>query len=65
MPTLPLNLNKKMLQKVLVALGLIRAMPESDLETLEILSNKKNVKFFERSLAESKANKISPIETIN
>ena len=64
MSTLTLNSNIKEFPKALSAFGLIRDMSESELETLEILSNKKNIKFFEQSLNESQKNKVFPIETI-
>ncbi len=64
MSTFAVHLNKKEFPKALSAFGLVRAMSESELETLEILSDTKNIKFLERSLSESKTNKVSPIETI-
>ncbi|MFZ2303726.1 MAG: hypothetical protein WAV98_02980 [Minisyncoccia bacterium] len=64
MSTFALHLNTKKLPKVLSAFELVRGMSESELETLEILSDAKNVKLLELSIGESKKNKVSPIETI-
>ena len=64
MSTFALHLDKKEFPKMLSAFGLIRNMSEGELETLEILSNAKNIKFLEQSLNESKTNKVSPIESI-
>lgn len=58
------NLNDKKFPRALAAFQLVRGMSESEIETLEILSDKKNIKLLEHSLSESKKNKIAPIETI-
>lgn len=47
-----------------MAFELVRGLSESELETLEILSDVKNKKILERSINESKKNKIEPIESI-
>lgn len=64
MSTFALHLNTKKFPKVLSAFELVRGMSESELETLEILSDAKNVKLLEISISESMKNKVSPIETI-
>jgi len=64
MSTFALHLNTKKLPKVLSAFELVRGMSESELETLEILSDTQNIKLLERSIDESQKNKVSPIESI-
>ena len=59
-----LHLDKKNFPKALTAFEFVRALSESELETLEILSDKKNVTFLEQSLGESKRNKVVPLESI-
>ncbi len=58
------NFKERKYPKVLAAFELVRGLSESELETLEILSDVKNTKFFENSLGESKKNKFTPIESI-
>jgi hypothetical protein len=58
------HLNKKNTLNSLQAFELVRGLSESELETLEILSDAKNKKILEQSINESKKNKIEPIESI-
>ena len=58
------NLNEKKFPSALAAFQLVRGMSESEIETLEILSDEKNIKILRRSLSESKKNKVVPINTI-
>jgi len=64
MSTSALNLNTRKFPKILSAFNLVRGMSESELETLEIISDVKNVKLLETSICESKKNKVSPIGDI-
>lgn len=63
MSTLVLQNNRAFL-KALSAFELVRGLSESELETLEILSNEENKKLLERSLEESRNNKVAPVESI-
>ena len=55
---------KKEISKFLEAFQIVRGLSESELETLEILSNLKERDLILRSLEESKKNKIHPIRSI-
>ncbi len=57
-------MNEKKFPRALAAFQLVRGMSESEIETLEIFSDEKSMKILERSLSESKNNKVVPIETI-
>ncbi|MCI0533085.1 hypothetical protein L0Y49_02575 [bacterium] len=58
------NTHGNSLLEALPAFKIIRDLSESELETLEILSDPETKKLLERSLSESKANKVFPVETI-
>ena len=58
------NLGEKKFPRALAAFRIVRGMSESEIETLEILSDEKNIGILERSLSESKKNKVVPINTI-
>ena len=56
--------SKKKLLGVIEAYKFISNLPESDLETLEILSNKKDFNLIQKGINESKNNKVHPIESL-
>ncbi len=64
MTTSALHFNTREFPKAISAFRFVRSMSESELETLEILSDEKNMKLLEHSLSESKRNKVSPIGSI-
>lgn len=55
---------KRRLSKNLEAFQVVRGLSESELETLEILSDLKGKGFVLRSLRESKENRVYPIRSI-
>ena len=62
---MPINLGtKKGFSKALLAFQIIQDLSESELETLEMLSNSKERDFALRSLEESKKNKVYPLRSI-
>jgi len=58
------NFKIKKLDIALRAYRVISDLSESELETIEILSNQKNKDLILKSIRESKDNKIYPIESI-
>ena len=61
----PINLRtKKDLNKAIEAYRTVLSFSESELETLEILSNQKDKDIILRGIKESKTNKIHPIKSI-
>ncbi len=55
---------KKSLNKAIEAYKVVSVFSESELETLEILSNEKDRNLILRGIKESKSNKIHPIKSI-
>lgn len=55
---------KKGFSKALAAFQIVRGLSESELETLEILSNPKERDLILRSLEESKKGKVYPLRSI-
>ena len=66
MTTLYLNnlRTKQGLNKIVEAYKTVSAFSESELETIEILSNEKERDLMLRSIEESKNNKVHPIKSI-
>jgi len=61
----PINLKtKKDLNKAMEAYRAVLSFSESELETLEILSNQKDKDLILRGIKESKNNKVHPIKSI-
>ena len=61
----PINLKtKKDLNKAIEAYRAVLSFSESEVETLEILSNKKERSLISRGIKESKSKKIHPIKSI-
>ena len=58
------HLGRKSNLDVLQAFKIVRGLSESELETLEILSDAKNAKILEQSISESKKGEVFPIESI-
>ena len=54
----------KQLSKALNAFNFVKNLSDKELETLEILSNKKDKDYFFKSLEESKLNTIESIQSI-
>jgi len=55
---------KKGLNRVIEAYRTVSVFSESELETLEILSNEKDRNLILRGIKESKSNKVHPIKSI-
>jgi len=56
--------NRAEIAKALKAFEIVRSLSESELETLEILSNSQEKKIILKSLEESKKNKVYPLRSI-